>query len=44
MYLHTTMTKRPQAPRKTLVSDAQAAMAACAGWAIGAASEELVSK
>ena len=33
MYLHTTMTKRPQAPRKTLVSDAQAAMAACAGWA-----------
>ena len=27
------MTKRPQAPRKTLVSDAQAAMAACAGWA-----------
>ena len=33
MYLHTTMMKRPQAPRKTLVSDAQAAMAACAGWA-----------
>jgi DNA-binding MarR family transcriptional regulator len=27
------MVKRPQAPRKTLVSDAQAAMAACAGWA-----------
>jgi DNA-binding MarR family transcriptional regulator len=27
------MMKRPQAPRKTLVSDAQAAMAACAGWA-----------
>jgi DNA-binding MarR family transcriptional regulator len=33
MYLHTTMAKRPQTPRKTLVSDAQAAMAACAGWA-----------
>jgi DNA-binding MarR family transcriptional regulator len=27
------MAKRPQTPRKTLVSDAQAAMAACAGWA-----------
>jgi DNA-binding MarR family transcriptional regulator len=27
------MTKRPQAPAKTLVRDAQAAVAACAGWA-----------
>jgi DNA-binding MarR family transcriptional regulator len=27
------MPKRPQAPRKTLVRDAQAAIAACAGWA-----------
>ena len=26
------MTKRPQAPPKTLVRDAQAAIAACAGW------------
>ena len=26
------MTKRPQAPAKTLVRDAQAAIAACAGW------------
>jgi DNA-binding MarR family transcriptional regulator len=26
------MAKRPQAPRKTLVSDARAAIAACAGW------------
>jgi DNA-binding MarR family transcriptional regulator len=32
MYMHTTMTKRPQAPAKTLVRDAQAAIAACAGW------------
>jgi DNA-binding MarR family transcriptional regulator len=27
------MAKRPQAPAKTLVRDAQAAVAACAGWA-----------
>jgi DNA-binding MarR family transcriptional regulator len=27
------MVKRPQAPRKTLVNDARAAIAACAGWA-----------
>ena len=27
------MTKRPQVPPKTLVRDAQAAVAACAGWA-----------
>jgi DNA-binding MarR family transcriptional regulator len=27
------MTKRPQAPPKTLVRDAQAAISACAGWA-----------
>jgi DNA-binding MarR family transcriptional regulator len=27
------MAKRPQAPPKTLVRDAQAAMSACAGWA-----------
>jgi DNA-binding MarR family transcriptional regulator len=27
------MTKRPQGPSKTLVRDAQAAMALCAGWA-----------
>ncbi len=27
------MTKRPQAPRKTLVSDARAAIEVCAGWA-----------
>jgi DNA-binding MarR family transcriptional regulator len=27
------MVKRPQAPAKTLVRDAQAAVAACAGWA-----------
>jgi DNA-binding MarR family transcriptional regulator len=27
------MAKRPQVPRKTLVRDAQAAIAACAGWA-----------
>jgi DNA-binding MarR family transcriptional regulator len=27
------MAKRPQAPPKTLVRDAQAALAACAGWA-----------
>lgn len=26
------MAKRPQAPRKTLVRDARAAVAACAGW------------
>jgi len=27
------MAKRPQAPQKTLVSDARAAIAGCAGWA-----------
>jgi len=27
------MAKRPQVPKKTLVRDAQAAIAACAGWA-----------
>ena len=27
------MAKRPQVPKKTLVRDAQAAVAACAGWA-----------
>ena len=27
------MAKRPQAPEKTLVADARAAIAACAGWA-----------
>jgi DNA-binding MarR family transcriptional regulator len=27
------MTKQPQVPKKTLVRDAQAAVAACAGWA-----------
>ncbi|MFY9895954.1 MAG: MarR family winged helix-turn-helix transcriptional regulator [Xanthobacteraceae bacterium] len=32
MYLHTTMAKRPQALEKTLVRDARAAIAACAGW------------
>src|SRR5271155_5833804 len=32
MYLHTTMAARPQAPGRTLVSDARAAVAACAGW------------
>jgi DNA-binding MarR family transcriptional regulator len=32
MYMHTTMPRRPQAPPKTLVRDAQAAVAACAGW------------
>ena len=32
MYLHTTMARRPQAPPKTLVNDARAAIASCAGW------------
>src|SRR5277367_4744825 len=31
--MHTSMAKQPQGPRKTLVRDAQAATAACAGWA-----------
>jgi DNA-binding MarR family transcriptional regulator len=33
MYIHTTMARRRQAPGKTLVRDARAAVAACAGWA-----------
>jgi DNA-binding MarR family transcriptional regulator len=32
MYIHTTMAKRPQAQGKTLVRDARAAIAECAGW------------
>jgi DNA-binding MarR family transcriptional regulator len=33
MYMHTIMVRRPQAPGKTLVSDARAAMGECACWA-----------
>ena len=32
MYMHTPMAPRPQPPRKTLVEDARAAVAVCAGW------------
>src|SRR5204862_733691 len=33
LYVHTIMTRRPQALAPTLVGDARAAVAACAGWA-----------
>ena len=32
MYIHTTMAERPQAKGKTLVREARAAIAECAGW------------
>jgi DNA-binding MarR family transcriptional regulator len=33
MYVHTTMARQPQVPKKTLVREARAAMAECAGMA-----------
>src|SRR5271166_3986937 len=43
MYIHTTMAKRPQAPPKTLVRDAQAAIATCAGWATRLAARRITN-
>src|ERR1700691_3745923 len=37
------MAKRPQAPQKTLVTDAKAASAACAGWASRLAARRITS-